>query len=529
MNEAPRYVTLRDYLRVLREQRTLILVVTAVFAAAAVLVSLRQEPVYQAEASLQFQDFSQESSLLGTQVLPNQAPQTLAAVSAQAVTTSRVASRVKRALKSRLTEQQLQQKVTARVEAQTNLVVIQSQDSDADGSKRLANAFALEARDVANEDTRRELRRAADSVRRASSKAARGTGPGSLTRLLALDRIARLQSLARIATPATLARTADKPNGPISPRPIRNGILGAILGLTLGVLAGFIRDSLDRRLRNTREVQEQVGMPLLGSVRHEAMGLAGPIKNGRGPMSDADLESFRILRTNLEFLDVDNPLKSVVITSALPEEGKSTVAASLAFASVAAGKRTILVECDLRRPSLAERLGVTASPGLSDYLLGRASPTDILQTVDLPPPSLNGSVPEMSVKPSEHDGQGVEPGRTGTLVCITAGAAPPHAAELLGSNRFQDFLREVTAAYDAVIIDGTPLLAVVDTLELLPHVDGVVVCVRVSRTTREQVRAAKAALEHLPDRPMGLVVTGIRSGEEKDYGYYYSYASSGSS
>jgi len=263
---------------------------------------------------------------------------------------------------------------------------------------------------------------------------------------------------------------------------------------------------------------------MLGSVRNEAMGFAGPIGNGRGLMSDADLESFRILRTNLEFLDVDHPLKSVVVTSAFPEEGKSTVAASLAFASVAAGKRTLLVECDLRRPVLAGRLGIEPAPGLADYLLGRAGPQEVLQRVEIPAPSPNGNGASDGEGSDADQAVAVPDGGDRTLVCITAGATQPHSAELLGSKRFRDFLAAVTAAYDAVILDATPLLAVVDALEVLPHADGVVVCVRAARTTRDQVRAARSALEHLPERPMGLVVTGIRSGDEGDYGYYHSYA-----
>lgn len=519
MNEAPRYVTLRDYLRVLREQRILILLVAVIFAGAAVFLSVRQAPVYQAEASLQFQDISEESSLLGTQVLPNQAPQVLAAVSAQSVDTPRVASRVKRALKTTTSIRALQNQVSAHVEAQTNLVVVQANAPDANQSARVANEFARQARLVANQDARQRFLDAANSVKRASAKVNRSAAPDSFTRLLSLDRISRLQSLARFATPASIARLAEAPNGPISPRPIRNGILGGLLGLTLGILAAFIRDSLDRRLHSAHDIQEHVRMPLLGSIRNEAMGRAGPLANGRGPMSDADLEAFRILRTNIEFLDVDNPLRSVLVTSPLPEEGKSTVAASLAFASAAAGKRTLLVECDLRRPTLASRLGVEREPGLADYLRGKVAPQQILQTVDANPTSSNGSAASGD---AATDGQDGAIPLEQILVCITAGESPPQSAELLGSNRFRRFLDEVSTAYEVVILDATPLLGVVDTLELLPHVDGVVVCVRASRTTRDQVRAAMAAIDHLPERPMGLVVTGIRSRDEADYGYYYS-------
>lgn len=522
MNDAPRYVTLRDYLRVLRDQRLLIVLITAVFAGAAVFVSVRQTPTYQAEASLAFEDVSQDSTLLGTATFPAQTPEKLAAVSAETINRTPVALRVKRALKSPQTVRSLQDSITTRVEAQTNLVIITARAGTATGASRLANEFARQAQRVATQATRKRLADAAAAVKREARRLEKSEENLGLTQTVYADRIARLQSLSRFATPATIASFAQKPVGPTSPKPVRNGILGGLLGLTLGMLAAFVRDSLDRRLRSAREIQEQVSIPLLGSVRNEAMGRAGAVRNGRGPMSDADLESFRILRTNIEFLDVDKPLRSIVVTSALPEEGKSTVAASLAFASAAAGKRTLLLECDLRRPSLASRLGINSGPGLTEYLAGQAAPSEVLQTIPLDDASDNGAEPAKAAFPDDEGMPGFDHGQL--LVCIAAGKPPPRPAELLGSNRFRDFLEQISTAYDTVVLDSAPLLAVVDTLELLPNVDGVIVCVRASKTTRDQVRAAKHALEHLPERPMGLVVTGIRSGDESDYGYYYSTA-----
>jgi capsular exopolysaccharide synthesis family protein len=201
-------------------------------------------------------------------------------------------------------------------------------------------------------------------------------------------------------------------------------------------------------------------------------------------------------------------VKTVLVTSALPQEGKSTVATSLASAYVLAGKRTLLVECDLRRPTMAKRLSCEQSPGLSDYLIGQATPTEVVQKVPLVEPQNGTAAP--------------------TLVAITAGSPTPRPAELLASKRFGAFLDQVREAYDVVVIDSTPLLSVGDSLQLVPRVDGVVLCVRAEQTTREQARAARQALEHFPDRPTGVVVTGVKPGHELDYGYYsYAYAQSG--
>jgi succinoglycan biosynthesis transport protein ExoP len=201
-------------------------------------------------------------------------------------------------------------------------------------------------------------------------------------------------------------------------------------------------------------------------------------------------------------------VSSVLVTSGLPEEGKSTVSMALASAAVVAGQRTLLVECDLRRPCFARRFGIRPQPGLTDYLRGDANPQDILQTVELVDPvRVNGT-------------EAAADQQAGTLVCIAGGSRVSNPAELLVSERFTDFLDKVGKAYDLVVLDGSPLLAVVDPMEILPHVDAAIVCVRVQQTTREQVRAARAALSTLPERPMGAVLTGMRRGDPDAYDYY---------
>jgi Mrp family chromosome partitioning ATPase len=222
----------------------------------------------------------------------------------------------------------------------------------------------------------------------------------------------------------------------------------------------------------------------------------------------------------------------------MPDEGKSTVSVSLASAAALAGSRVLLVECDLRRPSLSTRLGVKSNPGLTDYLQGAALPQDLLQMVPLTPPA--GAASQPSAKPivtSPHPsprmtspstqrkkgGKPQQPQPTApSMVVISAGSPVTNAPELLQSKRFEDFLDKVSRAYDLVVLDGSPLLSVADPLELAADADGVLLCIRVQRTTRDQARASVAALGHLPERPSGIVVTGLKRGDET-YQYYYGY------
>jgi capsular exopolysaccharide synthesis family protein len=326
------------------------------------------------------------------------------------------------------------------------------------------------------------------------------------------DQISTIESQDQLARPIEIVRFAGIPGSPVAPRPLLNTLLGLIVGLTLGILAAFVRDALDRRVRRSTEIQEQLGLPLLGHLSESALGSI-PGSDGGRRLSEPDLEAVRILRVNLDFVFDPRP-RSVVVTSGLPEEGKSTVAVSLASVSATAGRRTLLVECDLRRPSIARRLGILPEPGLTQFLAGGVGLDEIIQEISLGPAlALNGASLNMQSSGAPAT----------SLSCVTAGPLPQHPAEMLGSPRFKAFLDEACARFDFVVLDSAPLLSVVDTRELMPYVDGILLCVRAARTTDDEAKAAKQALEHLPDRPTGLVVTGVRKGDEADYGYY-SYA-----
>ena len=248
---------------------------------------------------------------------------------------------------------------------------------------------------------------------------------------------------------------------------------------------------------------------MLGYVHAESLGGAGLTSNGKSP--DRDLESFRILRANVDSLVGDQPRKTIAVTSPLEEEGKSTVAVGLATAAALADRRVLLVECDLRRPVFADRLDVPSSPGISDWATGKAQPEDVLRSV--PIAATNGARPE--------DGGETSPEHF--LTVISAGSFTAEPAELLASRRFREFLGEAREDYDLIVLDCAPVLSVGDALEVLRLVDAALLCIRLDQTTREQALAAKGAIGHMPERPIGLVLTGVRSGLD---GYYYPYESS---
>jgi len=513
--------TLREYLRVLRANRLVIVVTTLVFAGIAFGLTYPQKPSYVATASVTFQDESLSDAEAG---LTNVLTQTAAQLAAQGATTmlgTNVLSRVRKSLHSTMSLAALRAMVVTSVDPNSALVLVTATAHTGLFASRLANAVARIAVRTQTSAERSQFKATAARVlAQYNSQRSLHSPVGSQPTLALqdlLDRVSTLQTLAANATPASIAVPAAVPTSPSAPKPLRSTIFGALIGLLLGIGIAFVRDLLDRRLQDSGAVQEALALPVIGRVRVEAMGNAAYVANGRGPMHDQDVESFRILRANLDFVDIDQPLKSIVVSSPLPEEGKSTVAASLAAANAAAGKRTLLVECDLRRPCLSERLSVEASPGLSDYLAGQATPAEVVQVVTL---RQGGQAPNGT--------SGSEPGSAtmdaGDLAVITAGSHSIRPAELLGSQRFRVFLEEITAAYDIVVIDTPPLLAVSDTLEIVPHADVVLLCIRADQTTRDQARAAKNALSHRRDLTVGVVITGLKPGREHDYGdYSYAY------
>jgi capsular exopolysaccharide synthesis family protein len=526
MNDVPRYASLRDYLGVLRAQRILIVAIAVVFAGAALGYSLSQQSKYRTASSVYFQDETQNENLyLGTAVTPTQTPEQQASKAAATLGRANIAALVRQIMGRSYAPGAAS--VSPFVTSTTGFLVIQVDSHYPAYAAALANAYAQAQQTVARNDSRTTFGNVAVALSQQLSKVG-GQANNPALRTLYADRIARLNFLAQTSDPVVITQRAGVPTTPISPRPVRNALLGLLVGLTLGVLAAFFRDSLDRRLRRSDDIAEQLGWPVVGHVREQALGGVPLPRNGDAAIDEQDLEAFHILRQNLQFLNVDEPPRSVAVTSGLPEEGKSTVALSLAVAATMAGKLTLLVECDLRRPALANRLGVNATPGLTDFLVREAEPVDLLQRVPLGAmTSPNGNVPAES-ETAQASSSHADP----TLVCITAGRSAVHPAELLGSERFRAFVKQVTQAYEIVVFDTPPLLPVADTLEILPNVDAVLVCVRTPKTTREEARAVRETLERVPGRSIGIVVTGVRPGDEYDFGYYsyaYSYSSTGKS
>ena len=289
-----------------------------------------------------------------------------------------------------------------------------------------------------------------------------------------------------------LIRPAQVPGAPVSPRTQLNVVLGALLGLMAGVGMAVLRATLDTSIKSLEELEDATGATPLGSVGFDPSAAKRPLVT---PKDASRSEAYRTIRTNLQYVDVDNPPRCVVITSSVPGEGKSTTAANLAIALAQGGSKVLLVEADLRRPRIADYLGVDGSIGLTDILIGRAAVGDT-----------------------------IIPWQRGLLDFLPSGAIPPNPSELLGSRQLAELLANLRTRYDVLILDAPPLLPVTDAAILSGVADGVILVARHGETRREQAQQAAAALAQVNGHVVGTILNFApvrRRGGGYGYGYGY--------
>jgi Mrp family chromosome partitioning ATPase len=526
MTEERNHATLRDYMMTLRRRKFVILGIVVVAAVVAGALSLSQAKTYTAQASLNAQDISQSAGFAGLLQAQQNLPQITAAQLSQTATRPEVIAEIKSKLNLADSIDKIRSNIAVSQDQQSNFVILTATATTASGAASLANAAANAVADVSNRQVRAQY---SSIAQRDSNEAAALLAPFAGKRYGQLPGLqqarfqaasqeadqlgqlaARLVAFSKAVSVAQVTSTATLPASPSGPHPLSNVILGGIAGLVLALLVTWILESVDRRLRRPDEAESVLGMPYVGAVP------AGSLGKLPGATGDAmSIAAFRMIRTNLRFLasaDESEEMRSVLITSPMSGEGKTTVSIGLALSAAASGLNTLLIEADVHRPVHAQRLGLASAPGLADYLRGGVSPGEILQSYPIVESTAgNGSSPN---------------GSASTLTCITAGSSASLAAAHLGSEKFANILAEVTKVYDLVVIDSAPLLAVAETSELVALADAVAVCIRMGTTTVETARAARAAFERLPPKPKGLVLTDLQRDIAGYYGYAYGYTDS---
>jgi capsular exopolysaccharide synthesis family protein len=295
---------------------------------------------------------------------------------------------------------------------------------------------------------------------------------------------------------ATIVDPASYSSSQVSPKPVLNLVIAGVLGLIIGLGMALLRDLLDNTVSSASDVENTIDAPVLSSVAYDSDVPKHPLLTEVGSHSTR-VEAFRLLRTNLQFLDLDTRPRAIVITSAVPSEGKTSTATNLAIALAQTGLRVLLVDGDLRRPKVASVLGLERSVGLTTVLVGRSELQDSIQ---------------------KHTDSGI--------YFLASGPIPPNPTEVLQSRAAQELFDRVSQMFDMVIIDGPPLLPVSDAAIMARDVDGAILVVRHGKTTKEQLKQAALRLAQVDANLLGVMVnmTPKRGGKGSGYGYGYGYA-----
>ena len=447
-------MNLHDYLRVMRKRWRTITVATLLMVALAALYTLTSPKVYEAHTQLFVSTSGSGGSDTTALLQGNTFTQQRVKSYSDLISTPTVLDPVIRDLHLNTTAEALGQRVTASVPLDTVLIDVMVDDPNPQVATEIASAVGKQfSRSVI------DLERVSDS----------GPSPVKVS----------------VVTPPSV------PSAPTSPKPARNIALGIVLGLLAGLGAALLRDSLDTSVKSERDVKETTDETVIGTIAYDPDGQKHPLivqSDPHGPRAEA----FRSLRTNLQFVDVANHPRSIVFTSSLPGEGKTTTAANLAISMAAAGARVCAIEGDLRRPRLLRYMGLEGAVGLTNVLIGQAELADVLQ-----------------------------PFGDTSLQVLGAGLIPPNPSELLGSETMASLISTLEKMFDYVIIDAPPVLPVTDATVLSTLTGGTVVVAGCGVVNKEQLTRSLEALRSVKGDVMGIVVNRNPTHGAHAESYYY--------
>jgi capsular exopolysaccharide synthesis family protein len=460
-------VELQDYLRVIRKRWWLLPASVALAVGLAALVTLRTPPQYATSTMFFISTPNRgvtdayQGSLFSQERVKSYATM---------LSGDRIAAAISNHRGIDLSPGEVQRRITARPVPQTVLLEATVTDSSKVRSKLIADVLATEFTQMVE---------SLETPAAVASQTPTRTGDSTIR----VDPTIKVQVVAG-------PRLDSKP---VSPQPVRDLGLASLLGLLVGVGLAVLREVTDNSVKSGEALAELAGAPVLATILYDPRASKKPLISGRRTGS-ARAEALRKLRTNLQFVDVDRPVRVIVVTSAVPSEGKSSVAVNLAIVFADAGQRVLVIDADLRRPKVAEYLGIEGAVGLTNLLAGQTEADDVIQ-------------------------------RWGPrLWALPSGFLPPNPSELLASQHMADLLKAFRERFDIVIIDSPPLLAVTDAAILAVGADGALLVARATKTSGSQVTGAVRALEAVNARLLGCAFNMVAGMKSENYysSYYYS-------
>jgi succinoglycan biosynthesis transport protein ExoP len=509
-------MSIRDYTRLLLRRKWIVLAAVALVPAIAVTLSLRQPALYRSTATVATKEGNLAAIVSGIQDNSFYAdPNRLAQTQIHLSETPEIAARVlKRAGIKGGDPNALLGSIVIAADPNADILSFTVKDHDRNRAELLANAYAKEYTILRGELDTQSLRQArSDILKRISELQAQGGGAYANSLNAKADQLQTLQELQKAN--AVIARPADYA-AQVEPRPKRDGLIGLALGLMLGLGLAFLRDALDTRVRAAEDVAVRLGLPLLARIPEPPRKLqrAEELVMFKEPTS-VRAEAFRMLRTNVDFASLDHDTRSIMITSALEKEGKSTTIANLALVAARSGKRVALVDLDLRRPRIDKFFKLEDQPGLTQVVLGHATLEEATTRI-----AITGDEPKaLPVGGNGH--VRVE----GVLDVIPSGPIPPDPGEFVATAALARILETLQYRYDLVLIDAPPVLHVGDALTLATKVSALLIVTRLPGLRRGILSELSRVLETCPTRKLGFVVSGAHLEGGYGQGYYYYYSS----
>jgi polysaccharide biosynthesis transport protein len=503
VQEGSEGLNLEQALGVLRRRTPLILLCVVVVAGVAFAVSRHESKKYTTTASLSFSNNQLSEQVAGLPAINSGNQLSQQASDVQDVTLGDIAAKTASQLGHGLTATKVTQSLSIAGQGESTVVDVAATSSSPVLAAEIANTYAHAYVAEQQASNHRYFQSALALVNKQlaalSSKQRVGADGVALQ-----DRAESLGLLAELDYgDAQVAQEAAVPASASSPKTSRNVVLGGFLGLVLGLGLAFLLERLDRRIRRPDELEAKYGLPILGAVpKSSALSRAARGEKGpRASLPPAVAEAFRLIRAHVRFLDADRNVRTILIASAASGDGRTTVARHLAEAAARMGSRVLLLEADLRHPTLSRQLGLQYALGLTDVAIGAASIDEATQSIDL----------DVSDDATTEDR---------TLDVMTAGSGLPlNPGQLMETPSMAALLDRLRSAYDLVVIDTPPLAAVSDAFPLLAKADGVIVVSRIAHSRHDVAERLRRILDSSGASLLGLIANGAKSIGSGSYTY----------